>query len=136
VLFAHLRDQPPTWPGLEQVLETALAKSPQDRYQSGRELVEAAREALGITRRRRARWPHLVVGAAVLAGAALLALALAQGGSKPPVRVRGNAVAEIDPGSNRVLEQTPVGANPEHRPRVRPPPEDSRDCGCRGGRPK
>ena len=47
VLFAHLREDPPELPGLEAVLRRALAKSPADRYESCRDLVEAARSSLG-----------------------------------------------------------------------------------------
>jgi serine/threonine-protein kinase len=32
VLFAHLEEQPPAPPGLELVMQTALAKEPADRY--------------------------------------------------------------------------------------------------------
>ena len=46
VVFAHLEEEPPVLPGLEPVMRKALAKEPDDRYQSGRELVAAAREAL------------------------------------------------------------------------------------------
>ena len=35
-------------PGLEEVMSKALAKSPEDRYQSGRELVDAARRGSGL----------------------------------------------------------------------------------------
>ena len=48
VLFAHLEEAPPTAPGLEDVMRTALAKDPDERFQTGHELVEAARQALGI----------------------------------------------------------------------------------------
>src|SRR5882672_295247 len=46
VVFAHLEEDPPTLPGLETVLAKAMAKEPAERYQSGHELVVAAREAL------------------------------------------------------------------------------------------
>jgi tetratricopeptide (TPR) repeat protein/predicted Ser/Thr protein kinase len=42
-LFAHLEEEPPGLPQLDKVMSTALAKEPDDRYQSGHELVEAAR---------------------------------------------------------------------------------------------
>jgi serine/threonine protein kinase len=76
VLFAHLEDQPPSPPGLEEVMTKALAKDPDERYQSGRELVEAAREALGIAEPRPRRWPLVAALGLVLVGAALLAFFL------------------------------------------------------------
>ena len=50
----------------------------------------------------------------VLAAAvAIPVFAFAQGGSSGGVTVQGNAVAEIDPGSNQVVGQVPnVGARP------------------------
>ena len=59
VLFAHLEEEPPTLPGLEQVTAKALAKDPDDRYQTCRELVEAARSALGLEVKQ-SRWPLTV----------------------------------------------------------------------------
>jgi len=74
VLFAHLEEEPPAGEGFDEVLARALAKDPNDRYETCGELVEQAREALGIAEPRRARWPLAVVGVGVaLLGAALLA---------------------------------------------------------------
>src|SRR5207244_3211136 len=69
VLFAHLQEEPLPPPGLEEVIPKALAKSPEERYGSCRELVEAAREALGIAAPGRSRWPFAVatVGIALIA---------------------------------------------------------------------
>ena len=68
IVFAHLEEEPPALPGLEPVIRKALAKEPDERYQSGRELVDAARDALRPARRRRrgsarrararSRWPE------------------------------------------------------------------------------
>src|SRR5215471_1980778 len=56
VLFAHLEEEPPVLEGLEAVLRRALAKEADERYGSCRELVEDARDALGVAAPRRARW--------------------------------------------------------------------------------
>ena len=75
-LFAHLEEEPPPLPGLDDVLGRALAKEPDGRPQTCGELIEEAREALGIAAPvpRRPRWT-LAAAAAVLAmiAAALLA---------------------------------------------------------------
>ena len=67
VLYAHLEEEPPAAPGLEDVMRTALAKEPDERFQTGHELVEAARrgardrrpetQPLAARRRRRRRHP-------------------------------------------------------------------------------
>ena len=49
VLYAHLEDEPPaTGSAADPVIAKALAKDPDDRYQTCAELVEAARDALGV----------------------------------------------------------------------------------------
>ena len=55
-LFAQLEDDPPTLPGLEEVLPKALAKDPGDRYATCGELVADARQALGLEPKP-SRWP-------------------------------------------------------------------------------
>ena len=76
-LYAQLEEAPPALPGLEEVLPKALAKEPAERYATCGELIEAAREALGIAEPKRSRWPLAVavVGVALI-GAALLAFFL------------------------------------------------------------
>ena len=77
VAFAHLEEEPPAPPELEGLMKKALAKAPEDRYQSGRELVSAARTALGLDAPQRRRWPLLVA-------AAVIALVAAGSLSVPP----------------------------------------------------
>ncbi|MCB0932150.1 MAG: sensor domain-containing protein [Mycobacterium sp.] len=56
VIEAHLRQPPPRVtdlvpglpPAIDDVIATAMAKDPADRYQTGRELAEAAARALGV----------------------------------------------------------------------------------------
>ncbi len=56
ILYAHLEDEPPTTGGAaDPVIAKALAKSPDDRYQTGAELTEAARDALGVAAPRPSR---------------------------------------------------------------------------------
>ena len=57
-LFAQLEDDPPTLPGLEEVLPKALAKDPADRYPTCGELVADARQALGIIEPKRSPLAH------------------------------------------------------------------------------
>ena len=112
VLFAHLQAEPPTLPGLEQVLPKALAKSPDDRYQTGREFVDAARSALGLARPRRVGVRLVALaGAAVLVAAVLLAVLLTRGSGSSPAAVPGRLV-RIDPGANTVTKTLEVGRDP------------------------
>ena len=56
VLYAHLEDEPPSTGGAaDPVIAKALAKIPDDRYQTCAELVEAARAALGVAAPRPSR---------------------------------------------------------------------------------
>jgi predicted Ser/Thr protein kinase len=111
VLFAHLEEEPPRPPGLEEVMSKALAKSPEDRYQSGHELVDAVRSGLGIAEPSHNRWPLVlaVIGVALI-GAALLAFFLARGGAGRPATT-GRLMA-IDPATNKVAVTARVGAEP------------------------
>ena len=54
VLFAHLEQPPPELPPVDRVLARGLAKDPADRYTTCEELIDDARAALGLGRRRRA----------------------------------------------------------------------------------
>lgn len=113
VLFAHLQSDPPTLPGLEQVLPKALAKSPEDRYQTCRELVEGVRKALGLveverTRRRR----RVALAGVVLATAAVLAVVLfVKSGGTPALAAPGRLV-RIDPKTNNVVGTASIGQDP------------------------
>jgi ABC-type branched-subunit amino acid transport system substrate-binding protein/tRNA A-37 threonylcarbamoyl transferase component Bud32 len=121
LLFAHLREDPPSLVALrpelpheiDAVIATALAKDPQARYQTCRQLVEAARAALPApeqmpiaARRRRRR----LVLAALLAAAAALAAALTltwEGGAASSRIVIGIAAAKTGSFSN--IWELPVG---------------------------
>jgi streptogramin lyase/predicted Ser/Thr protein kinase len=110
-LYAHLEEEPPTLPGLEQVLRKALAKQPDDRYATCGELIADARRALGIATPHRNRLPLAIAlaGLAVIA-AALLAVFLTGGSSLPAAGV--GRLLRIDTGSNRVTTSRAVGDGP------------------------
>jgi len=65
-----------------------------------------------LHRRRRRMYAGLALIGVIAAAVTISVLALGQGGSAGPT-IEGNAVAIIDPASNRVTDQVPVGARPE-----------------------
>jgi streptogramin lyase len=108
-LFAHLEDEPPTLPGLEGVLSKALAKEPDRRQQTCSELIDEAREALGIAAPERTRRPFVAVAAVLgIVVAALLAVFLTRGGGSTSAGLDGRLL-RIDPAANRVAESIQVG---------------------------
>ena len=118
IAFAHLETEPPPLPRLESVMKKALAKEPDDRYQSGGELIDATRDALGLARSGRSRWPiaAAVIGVAVV-GAALLGFFLTR--SKPQTKVIRTPIVEpgadrlvrISQATNKIISTMPVGRN-------------------------
>jgi serine/threonine-protein kinase len=144
LVYAHLMGPPPKvtdhladLPGaLDGVVSKAMAKSPEDRYQSAGELIDAAANALGIEAVTtatpmkprevqappRRRSPVLVGGVAVIALALLglfVAMAVANRGTKspgtivtnPPAAVLAGYLARYDPASGNVASIT-VGKHP------------------------
>ncbi len=131
-IYAHLEDEPPRAserrPGvpaaLDAVIGRAMAKDPEDRWQSGAELVSAARAALAPTADGSARAvrvgrrprPRIVAAgvAAVLAVLALLGVLLVgRSGGGGKLAIAGtDAVAVIDPGKHSLLADIPVGSSP------------------------
>jgi hypothetical protein len=111
VAFAHLEEEPPSPPELAGLMQKALAKAPEDRYQSGRELVGAARMALGLDEPRRRSWP-LLAAAVVLAlvAAGSLSYLLTRGGSTGAAPT--GRLLRIDPQTGRVMNTIDVGGNP------------------------
>jgi serine/threonine-protein kinase len=104
VVFAHLNESPPRLSGLrpdlsiafDRVFETALAKSPSERFRTCRELIDAAGAALRgrEQKRRRVGGRRFAVGAAVamVAGATTAAVLLA--GGAPPVTARHGLITQ------------------------------------------
>jgi serine/threonine-protein kinase len=128
VLFAHLNDPPPRItelrpelsPSFDTVFETALAKSPEQRYSTCGELVRAARAALQgnvLARRRRIRRRSLVVlgTVALVAGAAAGIIIATKGTPRRaasaglPISLRPSAVNLIDARSHRVVDHVGIG---------------------------
>ena len=108
IAFAHLETEPPPLPRLETVMKKALAKEPDDRYQSGRELIGAARDALGLSRSGRSRWPLAAAAVAVaLIGAVLLGILLTHG--KPAAKVIRSG-PQAEPGAERLIRIDPVAS--------------------------
>jgi DNA-binding beta-propeller fold protein YncE len=141
VLYAHLHDTPPPAselrpglpPALDVSLARALAKEPEERHRSAGELVADAGEAFGVvgalpsaapkgwhrrfwppgpTASRAHRWRLLVVGAAILVVAAGGIGAVLHTRADATVNVMPNSVAVIDPGSNKLVRDIPVGREP------------------------
>jgi YVTN family beta-propeller protein len=107
-LFAHLEQAPSAPAGLEKVIEKALAKSPDDRYQTGRELVQAARSALGLEPRPDRRLLALAAVGVALIAAGLAAFFLTRGGG-PAAEPGADTLVRIDPRTNRIAERISVG---------------------------
>jgi YVTN family beta-propeller protein len=106
---------------LDGVIARALAKAPEKRYGSGRELVEAAREALPASvppaprSRKRALLLAAALATAVLAVA--LPLALSGGGkhgpsTKPTLAVTTHSIQRIDPHTNKVVATIALPVTP------------------------
>jgi serine/threonine-protein kinase len=132
VLFAHLNDPPPRVTDLrpelpdafDSVFETALAKSPDDRYSTCAELVAAARAALEgkvLARRRRRRRRGLAATAAVLlaAGAAVGGVLATEGAhlhgntrsQGQPIPLQPNAINLLDARTHRVVDRVGMGTH-------------------------
>lgn len=117
VVFAHLNEAPPkptdVRPELpaafDDVIATALAKSPDERYASCGELAAAARAALhgNVLAPRRLRRRRLLLALAVpVAAAVAVGVVLAMGGSKSsPVTITPTSIAGARLGDSNVMLQ-------------------------------
>ncbi len=122
VAWAHLEAEPPaasqTRPGIPEaidgVIARALAKEPEERYQTCGALAAAAENALGFGRpsslRRRVA---LVAVAAIVAGSTAAAFSLSHGGRAGSPVVRADTLVRIDPTKNAVVRVLSVPASPK-----------------------
>jgi ABC-type transport system substrate-binding protein len=116
IVFAHLQEEPPVLPGLEPVMKRALAKEPDDRYQSGRELVAAAREALRGNARPRRRWLLATTVVLVAAGATVGGILASQdtngrsrAANPPSISLTPNALNLIDARRHKLAGSVGLG---------------------------
>jgi YVTN family beta-propeller protein len=129
-IYAQLEDEPPRASerraglprALDDVISRALAKDPESRWQSGAELVAAARSALpGGAVRRPARLARRVPRRALVAFALIAVLAIigallvALSADEPSIALAdADAVAVIDPGPASLVADIRVGASPSY----------------------
>src|SRR5262245_55556368 len=125
VVFAHLNEPPPRLTELrpelpeafDGVFNTALAKSPDERYATCGELVEAARVALQgkSFARRKSRQRFVIAAAAVLAAAgATVGAVLASGGGSPgPPQITETSIAGARLGLRRAAYERIFGERGE-----------------------
>ena len=120
LVFAHLEQPPPRLgdrraelpAALDPVIASALAKDPDERPETCRELVDRARDALGLERPRPRRRPWLVAALAVLVAAAVIAAVLITRPSSSPAAARTGSVVRIDPTTGSVTGRYPVSQHP------------------------
>jgi YVTN family beta-propeller protein len=125
-IFAHLEEPAPVAserhralpPAVDAVLERAMAKEPEQRFDSCRELVAATHDALGLAPPpppppRRARWLVPVLALAVVVSAvAAVALGVGRGSPASPAGPHG-VLTQIDPRTNLVRGRTSVPGYPQ-----------------------
>ena len=121
VAWAHLEEEPPRashrnpslGDAIDPVIRKAMAKDPDDRYQTCTDVVDAGEIALGLARRVGWRRRALVLAAAVVATAALAATMIARaGGDATSALGSPNQLIRVDPATNKVAAVIDVGEFP------------------------
>jgi YVTN family beta-propeller protein len=126
LLWAHVHEEPdpptklrPELPRqIDTVLSRALAKEPARRFRTCDELVAATRSALGLADappavKRRTPWVVPAVAGVLALVVAVVLVAVLRAGSDGLTSVSPNAVGVIDPQTNRLAAEVPVGIDPE-----------------------
>jgi serine/threonine protein kinase len=122
-LWAHMQEEPSplaSYPELDPVIARALAKEPEERYESCNAVVDDARAALGLApsplavrrRRRRIGGRLLYVGAALLALAVVAVVLALMRGSSEALVAPPNSLGVIDPVSQELVQAIPAGNAP------------------------
>jgi YVTN family beta-propeller protein len=127
-LFAHASEPPPSLherrpelpEAIDGVIATALAKEPDQRYETCRKLAGAARSALGLNSPRFTRRQMLLAGTgaaiAVAAVAAIPAILLSRGEAaappKPILPLADTSLVRVDPESAELVSAVELGGAP------------------------
>ncbi len=131
-IWAHIQDPPPAPSaarpelpkGIDDVIARGMAKRPDERYATCRELVDAARQELGVSSgeislppaqpRRRFDWRlPAVLAAVLLLAAAVIVVLVVRGGGSGISSLPPNTVGAIDPKTNKLVAAIPVGHRPD-----------------------
>jgi serine/threonine protein kinase len=122
-LWAHMQEEPSTlmaYPELAPVFARALAKDPEERYESCEAFVDEARAALGLgpspvavkRKRRRIGGRLLYAGAGLIVLAAVAAVLALTLGPNETLVAPPNSVGVLDPVSRELVGAIPVGNTP------------------------
>jgi serine/threonine-protein kinase len=131
-IWAHIQDPPPAPSaarpelpqGLDAVIAKAMAKRPDDRYTTCRELIDAARHELGISsgeipippaaaaKKLDQRLLAAAAAAVTIAAVVVVAILETRGGGGGIASLPLNAVGAIDPKTNKLVASIPVGKGP------------------------
>jgi serine/threonine protein kinase len=125
-LYAHLDEQPPSLHesrpqlsgAIDAIINKALAKDPDERYDTCSQFTDAARHALGLGRQPRLTRRRLLLAAGALAAAVaavavpLILLGDGEPGPKVALPVTENTLLRIDPRTGEPIAAVPLGEDP------------------------